>query len=356
MNYLSSVFKSINSHLNTEPVTVPKEDNNNYKISVNQQSVKLSKYQPIIEQNVKANHKHFKKSLKTLHSDIFFSAKIKVMKRQDPYKFTIHDIIYFQNKAINLTNSIIFYLNNYFNKEKFFIFPTQDTNNKPISIEEQNNQCYICLKTFNYFLGIPTKKINWCSYYMRYVCSDCISDELSIIPAFILTNWNFGKYSISKFAKEIINLWENKPVIHIKAKNPILGLSSLLKQAITMKRKIHKIYDLMKCSGSESFIVNVLESYKYLVFKENYFSLHDLCGINDFTFIAKLHDFFKIFENHILTECDKCHYLGGICFICNKDQMLYAYNVESTIYCPDCKKIFHKKCSTFHPCLVERRY
>ena len=112
----------------------------------------------------------------------------------------------------------------------------------------------------------------------------------------------------------------------------------------------------MKCSDSESFIVNVLESYKYLVFKENYFSLHDLCGINDFTFIAKLHDFFKIFENHILNECDKCHYLGGICFICNKDQMLYAYNVESTIYCPDCKKIFHKKCSTFHPCLVERRY
>lgn len=285
-----------------------------------------------------------------------FSLKIKVIKKNDPLKFSLKDSIYKDNKQMTLTNSIVFYLNHFYNKEKFFLFPIKNVKMRPVSISEQNYQCYICFKRFNFiFGGIAKEKIYWCSYFMRYICKSCVSDDLSIIPAFVLNSWNFNKYSISIFGKNIIEKWEDKPVIHIKGKNPIIKLSSLLKQSITIKRKIHKIFDIMKCSDADNFVLRTLGEYKYLVFKDNYFSLNDLCGTNDYSFLAKLHDFFNAFEKHILKDCVTCHYKGSNCFICNKDQILMAYNIESTIYCSFCKRIFHKKCATFHPCLVLKK-
>lgn len=359
-SYFTNVFKGINMNMtnsNQDEMNLQTGlPSQSMKIQINNQN-KISKYQNIIEENIKQNIKLQKQQPKSLiiTNETFFSAKIRIIKRQDPYKFTLYDVIYFNNKVINLTNSIIYYLNNFFNKEKFYIFPIHEVNSIPISIKEQNYQCYMCMKRFEFILFFPIEKIHWCSFLMKYVCSDCIAEDYSIIPAFVLTNWNFGKYPISKFGKNIIKQWETKPVIHIKYKNPIVSLSSLLKQSLVLKRKIHKIFDLMKCSYDE-FIGNVLGEYKYLVFKENYFSLNDLCEINNYSFIIKLHDFVDLFEKHILQDCEKCRYKGGICFICNKDEVLYAYNIESTIYCNDCKKIFHKKCASFHPCLVEKRY
>ena len=401
----------------------------NYNILSNNPKIS-SKYQSIIDNLVKVNIKHQKKRSLTINSDTYFVAKIKVKQRHDNNKFGIHDVILYKNKAINLTNSIIYYLNNFYNKEKFYMFPNPiNINKKPITIREQNYQCYICLKSFftnpdiyyinslslnntsnnnnnnnnnkllnnnnftntneskmqnkienncknlSYFivenqtifsnsfmasvfknntlvLNLIDNKIHWCSYLLKYVCSNCISDELSIIPAFILSKWNFNKFSISKYGLSVIKYWENKPVIHIKSKNPIINFSSLLKQAITIKRKIHKIFDIMICNDKEKFIEAVLVSYNYLVFKENYFSLADLSKINDISFISLLNEFFSAFENHILNDCKICKYKGDNCFICNKDEILYAYNVESTIYCHDCKKIYHKRCASVHPCLV----
>ena len=283
-----------------------------------------------------------------------FSAKIKIYKKGDS-KFTKNDLIYYEDKPMKLTNSIVFYMNNYYNKEKFFIFPTKSVNNEPISIEEQNYQCYICLHRFEFILGLPIEKIFWCSYFMKYVCKNCIADEYCIIPAFVLSSWNFNKYSISKYGKTVIEKWQDKPVIHIKGKNHIIKLSGLLKQAITVKRKIHKIFDLMKCPEADAFVTKTLGTYMYIVFKENYFSLKDLCEVNDFTFISKLYEFFKAFETHILTDCSICQYKGSNCFICNKENVLRAYNIESTIYCYICNQIFHKKCATFHPCLIMKK-
>ena len=138
---------------------------------------------------------------------------------------------------------------------------------------------------------------------MRFICQDCVSDEFSIVPAFILKYWNFKKFQISNSAKELLTLWYDKPVIHIKQNDHIIKESSLLHSAIVLKRKIHKIFDLMKCDNSESFVFNTLKEYKYLVLRETLFSLKDLVDIYEFRLIKKLKDFLLKFEDHILKEC-----------------------------------------------------
>ncbi len=149
--------------------------------------------------------------------------------------------------------------------------------------------------------GIPVSSIYWCSYYNRYVCGDCISQQYSIIPVYIIKYWCFKKFPISKEGMKVINKWYEKPIIHIKSNERIVRMSSQLKQAIMLKRKIHKIFDLMKCPNLDMFVEENLGKYNYIILKENMFSLKDLYEVYEGKFIIKLRGFFKIFEEHILS-------------------------------------------------------
>lgn len=138
---------------------------------------------------------------------------------------------------------------------------------------------------------------------MRYICDDCVSDEYSVIPSFILKQWNFKKFPISKQAKNLLNKWFDKPVIHIKQNDFIIKESILLHSAIVLKRKIHKIYDLMKCENADSFVFSFLGDHKYLVLRELLFSLKDLVEIYEYKMIVKLKNYLNTFINHITKDC-----------------------------------------------------
>ena len=63
---------------------------------------------------------------------------------------------------------------------------------------------------------IPLEPIYWCAYFMHFVCKNCIDNEYSVIPYFILANWSFEKFPISKKAKSILEKWYDKPIICFK--------------------------------------------------------------------------------------------------------------------------------------------
>ena len=268
---------------------------------------------------------------------------------------TKSDIVKFKNKDIHLTNSILYYLNNFYHKKPFFTFSTNNSNKKPISLENQNYQCYFCKKVFKYFFGIiPRENIYWCSYYLKYICEDCLSEEFSVIPDFILKKWNFKKYPISKKAKKILEEWYEKPVIYITKKDQICKNNNELYQAILLKKKIHIIFDLMKCEEKENIIKQILGKYDYLVLREYFFSIRDFVEINEMIFFDKISEFEKKLENHILLECNKCHYEGGKCLMCEINEKIYAFDVENVIYCNKCKLLFHKNCVEFHACFINK--
>lgn len=110
----------------------------------------------------------------------------------------------------------------------------------------------------------------------------------------------------------------------------------------------------MKCPNAENFVKETLGKYEYFALKENIFSLKDLIDINEYTLLNKLKDFFTQFEEHVLSKCETCNYKGGRCMMCMSEEIIFAYNVESVLYCNECKKLFHKKCCSFHPCIINR--
>jgi hypothetical protein len=136
---------------------------------------------------------------------------------------------------------------------------------------------------------------------MKYMCKDCLVDEFSIIPSFVLHKWDFKKYTISKKAKEILVKWYQKPIIFIQPRDKIVKSAYSFKLANMIRRKINIIYDLMTCETAEQFVLETLGDYKYLVLKEYIYSLKDLVDINEGKLIILLKEYFKKFEEHIAT-------------------------------------------------------
>lgn len=63
-----------------------------------------------------------------------FDKYFRINKKFEKEKFTKKDIVYYNNNQIKMTNSIVFFLNNFYKKREFFIFDTKLNNERPITV------------------------------------------------------------------------------------------------------------------------------------------------------------------------------------------------------------------------------
>ena len=253
-----------------------------------------------------------------------------------------NDIFIYNKKEKKISNSLLLYINYFYKKAKYYKFFVRNTNEQSISLKQQNYQCFICYKKFSIFLGFPIEPVFWCSYFMRYVCKNCISNDYSIIPQLILNEWCFDKCSISKRALNFIKLWYDKPIIYLKKKDELL--KNIPESVLKLKKELRNIFNYMKCEDVFNFLDKNIPDFKYIVLKEYIFSLKDLIEIHNRTFIKKLKNIKNIFIRHLKEECLLCKYEGHICLICQNEERIYFYDSEKVIYCKKCKKCFHRNC------------
>lgn len=268
-----------------------------------------------------------------LPSDKLYEIKNKTINKKEE--------IFYNKKKTLILNSHYFYLTQFYQKATSFKFYNPNLHDKIKSLEQQNYQCFICLKKFRNVLGFPLEPIYWCSYYLHFICKNCIADECSIIPHLILNCWCFDKCSISKKARNIIGLFYKEPIIYLKKKD--LLLKKIPETVIRLKNDITNIYDYIKCDESK-IIEDILPQHKYLVLKEKIFSLKDLVEIYNRTFIAKLKEIKNKLVNHITTECKICKYEGNICSKCFSEEKINFYDSENIVYDKYFSQCYHKKC------------
>ena len=267
-----------------------------------------------------------------------------VNERTSNKNYNKEDKLIYKKKKRQMTNCFLLYLNNFYKKALYHKFYKHNLHNKPISLKEQNYQCYICLHKFTCFFGVPTEQIYWCSYYMRFICKNCIDDEYSIIPYFVLEKWCFKKFPISKKAKSILVEWYDKPIIYFKKYDKLLRKIPQLNKVIEIKKVINNIFDIMKCENKFNFLKENLGDYEYIVLKENLFSMRDLVEINKKSFYKKIKGFKNKFVKHIREECSDCYFDGEICTKCGFNEKIFFYDTDNVFYCKICKRSFHKRC------------
>ena len=73
----------------------------------------------------------------------------------------------------------------------------------------------------------------FCEYTGKYHCHSCHSNEVSVIPARILFDWNFDNYRVSNRAKQFIEVLWREPIFDVLALNKQLyEVKSLLKMKV----------------------------------------------------------------------------------------------------------------------------
>jgi len=238
-----------------------------------------------------------------------------------------------------ISNSRLLYYKYFYKNVDYFKFYIKNIHEKTTSLKEQNYQCYICLKKFSHLLQIPLEPIYFCSYYMRFVCKDCIAEENSIIPQIILKEWCFDKFPISKKAKELINSWYEKPIFYLRKED----INKIPIKIQRIKKDLRLIFNYMKCKDVFDFLERNLPQHKHIMLKEYIFSLKDLVEMHNEKLYKKLIKAKEIFVNH-LKECQICKYEGEICRQCQNEDLIFFYNSEEVSKCKKCQISFHKGC------------
>ena len=281
-------------------------------------------------------------SNKFLPTDNLYQIKAKANNKEYDY----NDKLIYKKRETPITNSHLLYLNNFYKKTPYHKFYNHKMHDTPISLKEQNFQCSICFKKFSTLLDIPLEPIYWCSYYMRFICKDCIDNKYTVIPYFILALWKFDKYPISKKGKVILEKWYDKPVIYFKKKDNFIKLIPQLEEVIEIKNIINIMFDKMKCKSKFDFIKNNFGVYQYLALKENIFSVKDLVEIKNKRFLERIKKLFNIVVKHVSGECNECYIEGKSCK-CENDEQLFLYDYKNVFYCPICDLCFHRRCRGF---------
>ncbi|XP_067299978.1 pleckstrin homology domain-containing family M member 3 isoform X2 [Pseudorasbora parva] len=71
-------------------------------------------------------------------------------------------------------------------------------------------------------VGLSRGKAKVCSYSGWYYCPSCHQDNLFLIPARLLHNWDTNKHKVSKQAKEFLEFVYEEPLLDVQQLNPCL--------------------------------------------------------------------------------------------------------------------------------------
>ncbi|XP_051884759.1 pleckstrin homology domain-containing family M member 3 [Pristis pectinata] len=213
----------------------------------------------------------------------------------------------------------------------------------------QSFRCAGCQRPVGLTYGIA--KV--CAYSGWYYCQACHVDDLFLIPARLVHNWDTAKHKISKQAKEFLEYITEEPLIDIQQDNPCLyehvdALATVLR--LRQQLKSLRAY-LFSCRAS------VAEDLRRRIFPREYilqhvhlYSLADLQQVFEGKLAPFLMKINKFASAHVYS-CSLCSQKGFICEICNSGQIIYPFEGTTTKRCEICGAVFHIECKSRNvPC------
>ncbi|KAL7991134.1 hypothetical protein Chor_014564, partial [Crotalus horridus] len=66
------------------------------------------------------------------------------------------------------------------------------------------------------------KRMRYCEYLGKYFCQCCHENAQMVIPSRILRKWDFGKYYVSNFSKDLLHKIWNDPLFNMQDVNAAL--------------------------------------------------------------------------------------------------------------------------------------
>lgn len=142
-----------------------------------------------------------------------------------------------------------------------------------------------------------------CDYSGLYYCPICHWNDLSVIPARIIHNWDFSSHKVGRAALQEINLMNSRPCINLEKLNPKLFIFveklSLVKKLREDLAHMRKYLSYCRLATDSKLISNQIRNKRHLIQSPELYSLFDLISVENGTIIEHLNKIRAVFEQHI---------------------------------------------------------
>ncbi|KAL0849977.1 hypothetical protein ABMA28_011895 [Loxostege sticticalis] len=209
-------------------------------------------------------------------------------------------------------------------------------------LDHQNYQCKGCQD----LLGSTISKAKVCAYTGEYYCSNCMDPNVFIIPARVIHNWDFKRYSVSKKSAMFLLEFQHHPWIDMKKLNPKIycGVSDMAHlQDLRIQLNFLRAY-IFTCREP---VIEELQKRvwprEYLYDHVHLYTISDLAQIPNGSLLLQLEKVVNFARSHVL-DCWLCSQKGFICEVCRDPKILYPFETSSTYRCDECSSVFHSKC------------
>ncbi|XP_018878927.3 run domain Beclin-1-interacting and cysteine-rich domain-containing protein isoform X1 [Gorilla gorilla gorilla] len=223
------------------------------------------------------------------------------------------------------------------------IFNVHPAPTRKIAVAKQNYRCAGC--------GIRTdpdyiKRLRYCEYLGKYFCQCCHENAQMAIPSRVLRKWDFSKYYVSNFSKDLlIKIW-NDPLFNVQDINSALYRKvKLLNQVRLLRVQLCHMKNMFKTCRLAKELLDSFDTVPgHLTEDLHLYSLNDLTATRKGELGPRLAELTRAGATHV-ERCMLCQAKGFICEFCqNEDDIIFPFELHKCRTCEECKACYHKAC------------
>lgn len=223
------------------------------------------------------------------------------------------------------------------------IFNIHPAPKRKIVVAKQNYRCAGCGTRID---PDYIKRLRYCEYIGRYFCQCCHENAQAVVPGRVLRKWDFSKYYVSNFARDLLSKIAGDPLFNPSDINS--GLYKKIKALEAVRVLRVQLFHMKNLFKTCRFAKEVLDQFDclpgHLTEDLHLFSLNDLTAVRNGELAPRLKELLKLGTMHV-AGCVLCQAKGFVCEFCGNDKdIIFPFQLSKCQRCEECHACYHRSC------------
>ncbi|XP_038550469.1 run domain Beclin-1-interacting and cysteine-rich domain-containing protein-like [Micropterus salmoides] len=223
------------------------------------------------------------------------------------------------------------------------IFNIHPAPKRKIVVAKQNYRCAGCGTRID---PDYIKRLRYCEYLGRYFCQCCHENAQAVVPARVLRKWDFSKYYVSNFARDLLSKIAGDPLFNPSDINTGLYKKIKALEAVRVLRvQLFHMKNLLKTCRFAKELLDLFDSLPgHLTEDLHLFSINDLTAVRNGDLAPRMKELLKLGTTHV-AGCVLCQAKGFVCEFCSNDKdIIFPFQLNKCQRCEECHACYHRSC------------
>ncbi|KAK2907966.1 run domain Beclin-1-interacting and cysteine-rich domain-containing protein isoform X2 [Channa argus] len=223
------------------------------------------------------------------------------------------------------------------------IFNIHPAPKRKIVVAKQNYRCAGCGTRID---PDYIKRMRYCEYLGRYFCQCCHENAQMVVPGRVLRKWDFSKYYVSNFARDLLSKIAGDPLFNPSdINNGLYKKVKSLEAVRVLRLQLFHMKSLFKtCRFAKEVLYQFDSLSGHLTEDLHLFSLNDLTAIRNGELAPRMKELLKLGAMHV-AGCVLCQAKGFVCEFCGNDKdIIFPFQLNKCQRCEGCHACYHRSC------------